>query len=725
MLPSYARLISRHARIVLAGTAIILGVFVILGSQVFGKLQNQGFDDPASGSSQAAVILGSAFTSRPNFVFLVGARDGETVDDASAAAAGRNFTQQLSGQRGVSGVASWWSTGAPELRSRDGLQALVVAHVGAGGGHTSSGNAKAVVAALGSGTSTLTVAVGGSSGVGLDIDTQVGKDLAHAESIAIPITLLLLLLAFGSIIAASLPLAIGVVAVFGAFTGLFLVSQVADVSIYAINLATALGVGLGIDYALLIVNRFREELARGKSIEAALVKTVASAGRTVIFSALTVAVAMSALLVFPVYFLRSFAYAGIGVVLIALLGAMVILPAILTLLGHRVNSGRILRFRPLRPASGESRFWGGLARTVMRRPLVFGLPVVALLLLAGSPFLHAQFGTPDDRVLPTSSQGRQVGDALRSNFDGGASTALSAVLQGDATPAAIAAYARHVSALTSVERVDSGAGTFVSGRQVAAVEPSDAHFASANVQYLSVVGPADTQSRASQQLVSDLRAVNPPPGTTALVGGPAAELVDGNSAIGDHLGVAVGLIAASTFVLLFLFTGSVVLPLKALVLNLLSLTAVFGAMVWVFQDGHGSGLLGFTPGLVNASMPVLLFCIAFGLSMDYEVFLLSRIKEDHDHGATNSEAVVSGLAHTGRIITTAAALLSVTFLAFATSTVSFMQLFGLGTAIAIIVDATLIRGVLVPAFMRLAGDANWWAPGPLRRLRARIGLAHS
>jgi putative drug exporter of the RND superfamily len=359
----------------------------------------------------------------------------------------------------------------------------------------------------------------------------------------------------------------------------------------------------------------------------------------------------------------------------------------------------------------------------MRRPILFALPVVALLVVAGVPFLHASFGVPDDRVLPTTLASRQVGDALRSNFAGGTTTALTSVIEGSPANGALAAYAQRLSTLSSVQRVDSGAGTYTVGHQSVAANPSDAQFIAGDVQYLSVVGPADTQSSGSQRLVSDLRAVTPPPGTTAFVGGAAAELVDGNTAIASHLAVALAIIAISTFILLFLFTGSLLLPVKALVLNLLSLTGVFGAMVWIFQDGHGSGLLGFTPGVVNTSMPVLLFCIAFGLSMDYEVFLLSRIKEFHDRGATNDEAVVSGLAHTGRIITTAAGLLSVTFLAFATSKVSFMQLFGLGTAIAILVDATLIRAILVPAFMRIAGEANWWAPRPLRRLHRRIGLS--
>jgi putative drug exporter of the RND superfamily len=724
-LAGYARFVVHHARVLLLGTIVVLGVFVFLGSQVFSRLEGQGFNDPTSGSSLAADALATSFPGRANLVVLVSARDGKTVDSPSITSAGMDLTQLISRQRGLSGVTSWWTTGAAELRSHDGLQALVVGHVASTGTESADDNTTRLIAMVGGGTTALDVAVGGPMGVNHDINTQVGKDLTHAETLAVPITLILLLIAFASIVAASLPLAIGVIAIFGAFAELFLVSEVTDVSIFAINLATALGLGLGIDYALLIVNRFREEMVAQDSVEEALVRTVSSAGRTVIFSSLTVAVALSALLVFPLYFLRSFAYAGIGVVVIALLGAVVTLPAILALLGPRVNAGRLRRSRPVRAASGNSVFWQGVARRVMRRPILFALPVVALLVVAGVPFLHATFGVPDDRVLPITLPSREVGDALRSNFGGGTTTALTAVIEGSPPAGAVAAYAQHLSSLPSVQSVGSTAGSFSGGHQTAAANPSDDRFMAGGVQYLNLIAPADTQSSDSQRLVSAVRAVAPPNGTTAFIGGAAAELVDGNTAIGSHLALAIAIIAISTFILLFLFTGSVLLPIKALVLNLLSLTGVFGAMVWIFQDGHGSGFLGFTPGVVNTSMPVLLFCIAFGLSMDYEVFLLSRIKEFHDRGVTNDEAVVSGLAHTARIITTAAALLTVTFLAFATSKVSFMQLFGLGTAIAIVVDATLIRAILVPVFMHVAGEANWWAPGPLRRLHRRIGLGEA
>ena len=724
MLLRYGRFVVRRARVVLIGAIVVLALFITLGISVFSHLESAGFNDPASGSSQAAALLNQKFPGQPNVVLLITPRSGQgNLQSASVTAAAVSLANQVSHQQGVTTVASWWSTRAPEMLSKDGDQALIVAHVNPTGSTTAQDNAKAIITKLGSGTPTIGVTIGGPLAAGVDTGTQVSKDLGKAEGIAVPLTLILLILAFGSLVAAPLPLAVGVFAIFGTFAELFVISQFTDVSIFAINLATAMGLGLGIDYALLIVSRFREELSGDKSTEEALIATLTTAGRTIIFSSLTVAVALSALLVFPLYFLRSFAYAGIGVVVIALLSALFVLPALLAVLGRRVNSLRIFRNRPLRSASEESAFWGGLAARVMRHPILFALPVVALLLLAGSPFLHASFGIPDDRVLPTTSQSRQVGDALRNNFVSGSSTAIVAVVDGAASQSQTVSYAEKVSTLSSVQRVSSTQGTFVAGRQVAPVNPSDSQFGTLNLQYLSVVGPADTQSATAQTLVGEIRALPAPGGAAVYVGGPSAELVDGNNAIVGQLPLALALIAITTFVLLFLFTGSVVLPLKALVLNLLSLTAVFGAMVWIFQDGHGSSLLGFTPGLVNTSMPVLLFCVAFGLSMDYEVFLLSRIKEFRDQGASNTDAVIKGVAHTGRIITTAAALLSVTFLAFIVSQVSFMQLFGLGTAIAIVADATLIRGVLVPAFMRLAGGANWWAPPFLRRVHQRFGIS--
>jgi len=448
-----------------------------------------------------------------------------------------------------------------------------------------------------------------------------------------------------------------------------------------------------------VVSRFREELAAGREVPDAVAATLATAGRTVVFSAATIAIALAALLVFPLYFLRSFAYAGMAVVSIAALAAVVTLPALLAVLGRRVDALRVGR-RGRDLADGGQGFWNRLSRLVMRRPVRAALPVLAVLLTLGAPFLAVSFSVPDDRAVPAEvSQGRRVGDVLRTEFAGQDTDAVLAVLP-NASPAEVSRFAGAVEDVPGILRVTTQPGIV---RATLDVDPFGAQ---------------------AEQAVRDIRAVSAKDGTfgEVLVGGPTASLVDTKAAIGDRLPLAALLIGLTTFVLLFAFTGSVVLPLKALVVNALTIVAVLGSMVWVFQQGHLSDLLGFTPLPLTVTMPLLMFCVAFGLSMDYEVFLLGRIKELHDAGVDTTTAVATGLARTGRIITTAAALLSITMFAFGSSKVSFIQMFGLGTGLAIVLDATLVRGVLVPSMMRLMGSVNWWAPAPLRRLHARLGL---
>jgi putative drug exporter of the RND superfamily len=453
-----------------------------------------------------------------------------------------------------------------------------------------------------------------------------------------------------------------------------------------------------------------------------VVRTTETAGRTILFSGLAVAAALAALLVFPLYFLRSFAYAGIGVVAIAVAGALVALPALLTVLGTRVNAGSLPWLR--RPRSAAAPFWGRLAARVMRRPLLAGGAVVALLVAAALPLLSVEFGTPDDRVLPTSAASRQVGDAIRDGFASNDTTAIDVVTTGPVDAASLGEYASHLSTLAAVDRVDSSAGTFVDGDLVEQ-SPASAAFSTGASERLAVVTTADAKSQTAKDLVGAVRGVDDPAGVDAYVGGESAALVDSLAAIGDRLPLAIALVALTTFVVLFLFTGSIVQPLRALVCNALTLGATLGIMVLVFQEGFGSSVLGFTPQPLDMSMLVLLFCIAFGLSMDYEVFVISRIKERHDSGATVEEATIHGLAHTGRIVTTAAALIAVSFFAFLVSEISFLQLFGLGAGLAILIDATLVRGVLVPASMRLLGERSWYAPAGLRRVYGRIGLAEA
>jgi len=718
MFTRLAHLITTRRRLVLIASGLVVAAFAVASAGTFAALKTGGFDNPHSDSYRARQVLDADFGGSPNLLLLLTPRDGNL---ASAADTARAVTKQLRADPAVQSVTSWWETHAEALRAADSRSALITVHV-RGDEASAATSAQRILDAVSTSGGAVSVQGGGQLGVGHDVTNQVGKDLSVAEAIAVPLTLILLILAFGSVVAALLPLSVGLIAIGGAFAVLDLLGHLTDVSTYSINLTTAMGLGLAIDYSLLIVNRFREELAAGRQLEAALAATLRTAGRTVLFSSATVAVALAAMLVFPLYFLRSFAYAGMGVVVVALVASLTTLPALLAVLGPRVNAGRVRRSRPVRSASAESRFWRRVATVVMRRPVWSALPVIVLLLVLGSPFLHIKFSTPDDRVLPASVASRQVGNILRSQYPDNTAAAIYPVLQGNPAPGAVENYARALSQVPGVTSVTGAAGTFSHGMTVGSGNPALARTGS---QYLVVSGPTDANSVGAQQLVHRLRTVAAPSGATVRIGGAPAELVDSKAAIGAGLPYALGWIALSTFVLLFLFTGSVLLPVKALVLNLLSLSAVFGAIVWIFQDGHLSGWLGFTPGPINTSMPVLLFCIAFGLSMDYEVFLLSRIAEQRQAGASNTEAVATGLARTGRLVSTAAALLSVTFLAFGTARVSFLQLFGIGTAIAIVLDATLVRGVLVPSFMRLAGEWNWWAPRPLARLHRRIGLSEN
>jgi RND superfamily putative drug exporter len=716
MLSRLAWLIVRRRRLVLVVSGVFLLAAGALGSGAFGVLEDGGFEDPDAESTRAADALEGHFDAgAPNLVLLIRSSTGD-VDDPLAIVDGTTLADVLAEQPGVSEVVSYWSLGgAPALRSDDGDEALVLARV--------TGDEDAVIEDLrdtiGGPQGVLDVKIGGGEAVENEITSTVESSLGKAEMIAIPLTLLLLVFVFRSVVAASLPLLVGVMSIMGTLFALFVLGSLTDVSIYSINLTTALGLGLAIDYSLFIVSRFREEMRLGLAVPDAVVRSVETAGRTVAISALTVAVSLSALLIFPLYFLRSFAYAGIAVVLLAMLSSIVTLPALLAVLGHRVDSRRARR-APATADPTAGGFWHGVATAVMRRPLPIALGVTALLVLLGTPFLRLSVGLPDERVLPESSEARQVSERIHTGFRGDSAEAFSIVVEHIDDPAALAAYATDVSSIAGVARVEGPGGVYQDGDVVDEATPTTST-APDGAALLEVVPTVDLQSAAGERLVEDIRALDP--GFDTLVGGSAAQLIDTKDALLARLPWALAIIAVTTLVLLFLMTGSVLIPVKALVLNLLSLTATFGAMVWIFQDGHLSGLLDFTAtGRVDSSMPILMFCIAFGLSMDYEVFLLSRIKEEHDRTGENAASVALGLERTGRIVSAAAALLAITFLAFGTADVTFLKLFGVGLALAVVLDATVIRGLLVPAFMRLAGPANWWTPAPLRRLHRRFGI---
>ncbi|MFE0546118.1 MMPL family transporter [Streptomyces sp. NPDC058891] len=691
MLTAFAEAVHDRAKLVLALCAVALIAMGAVGIGAFGQLKTGGFDAEGAQSTRANEIVDSTFGGPPNLVLLVKARGG-SIDSPAAAASGTKLADDLAKESGVRNVTSYWQTHNAALKSKGGTAAEIVADVDADNNEL----VDHIVQTYAHDTQTVTVEAGGGAVVNRTVNAHVREDLARAEAIAIPLTLLLLVLAFGGFVAATLPLAVGLVAILGTFAELALLGRITDVAVYAINLTTALALALGVDYALLMVARYRELAAQGLDGRTAVIITVRTAGRTILFSAATVIAALGALLMFPLYFLRSFAYAGIGVVTIAAAAALILMPALLTVLGPRVEAGRLPWSRTHR--GSEAPFWGRLASAVMRRPLV-ALAPLALLLAMASPLAHAVFGTPDEGVLPASAPARHTSDELRTNFNGDQATTVQVVVQGD--PATLPNTIRnlpHIAHVTSRTAEDT------------------------NTHLLTVSTDLTSHSKAAQQLVGDIRALPAPHDASVLVTGDSARLVDTNHAIDTRLPYAAGLIGLTTLIVLFLFTGSIAQPIRALILNALGMTASLGTMVWIFQDGHLSSWLGFTPRPMDTAMTVALFCIAFGLSMDYEVFLTSRIKELHDGGASTFDAVTEGLARTGRIVSTAAVLLAVSFFAFGTASVSFLQMFGLGCGLAILLDALLIRGILVPTAMRILGRHAWTAPRSLRRLHDRVGL---
>ncbi|GAB2471364.1 MMPL family transporter [Jatrophihabitans fulvus] len=727
MLTRLADLGIRAPRRVLVVAGFLLVLATVFGAPVASRLSSGGFSDPTSESSRAADVLAESFDAgSTNFVLTVSAPDG--ADSDAARTVGRDLATRLGDEDHVVQVSSLWTAPraqAAALRSDDGSTGLVVARV-TGDDSEAPKRAQAIAERLAKDRDGVTVRAGGIATTFAEVNDTVSSDLAASEAIAIPLTAIVLVLVFGSLYAALMPLALGIVSILGTLAVLRGIAALTDVSIFALNMTTALGLALAIDYSLLVVNRYREEVRGGADPATAVRTTMHTAGRTVLFSALTVALSLAAMLVFPLYFLRSFAYAGIAVVALATVSALVLLPAILTLVGGRIDKldlrravRRMLRRPEPAPKPVEQTAWYRFARAVMKRALPVAVAVVAFLVFLGLPFLGVKFGYPDERVLPKDTTVHQVGDRLRDDFPANAAGTLSVVVPSGGTDARIAPYATELSRLDGVTSVAAVTGTYADGRAVAGGNPA---LGRDGATYLQVRSDLDPESDAASDLVTAVRAAPAPFDT--LVTGQAAVDRDSLDALGDALPWALALIAVTTLIVLFLFTGSLLLPLKAVVLNLLSLSATFGAMVWIFQDGHLGWLFPdlTTTGALPASMPPLMFCLAFGLSMDYEVFLLSRIREEYLASGDNERAVAVGLGHTGRIVTAAATLMAIVFAAIATSGVSFMMLFGTGLTLAVLMDATVVRGMLVPAFMRLAGRWNWWAPRPLARLHERIGL---
>ncbi|MFC8535307.1 MMPL family transporter [Streptomyces sp. NPDC057249] len=701
----WTRFVTARPRLSLLAALLITALAVLAGSGVADRMGSGGWEAPDAESTYATKALEREFpASRPNLLLLVDS-GAASVDDPAVAAEAARLAERLAGEADVVGVRSYWQDKAPALRAEDGGEALIAARI-AGDDKASGEVLDRIAPAFRGEHGPVKVSVGGPVAVRHEMQTIIQEDLLKAEMIALPVTLVLLVMVFGSAIAALLPLGVGIVAILGTNAVLRGITEFTDVSVFAQNLTTALGLGLAIDYALFIVRRFREELAAGAPTRTAIGATLRTAGRTVLFSALTVAVSLAAMLVFPQYFLRSFAYAGIAVVLLAAAAALILLPAALMLLGPRVNSldlRKPLRRGRVKPRDGAGAGWARFTALVMRRAPVFAVVTSVGLVLLGLPFLGVKFGTADDRQLPPASESHVVQQHLRDGFPGSPGGSLDILAEGAATPAQYAEYRGRLAALPGVLRVD---GPVTEGRTA----------------YFSVQGEGEPVGEEAQRLVKDLRAESAPFDTS--VTGTAAVLVDSKAAIGDRLPWAVGIIAVVTLLLVFLLTGSVLIPVQAVVLNALSLTAMFGAVVWVFQDGHLSGLLAFTStGDIETTLPVLMFCVAFGLSMDYGVFLLSRIKEEYDRTGDHEQAVSFGLRRTGGLITAAAVILAVVMVAIGTSRVTNTKMLGLGIALAVLMDAMVVRSLLVPTVMKLMGRASWWAPAPLRRFHRRFGLS--
>ncbi|MFB6950225.1 MMPL family transporter [Streptomyces niveus] len=725
MFASLARFTTHRSKLVLYLSGVLLVLAGALGGGVISTLSAGGFTDSSTESARTAEVLDGRFGSgAPNLTLLV--TDERGVDDPAVSAAGARLTERIGAEDGVEQALSYWTLGkAPALRGEGGDSAMVLVRI-TGDEDQVQKTLERIQPEYDRTVEGLETRVGGVAVANKEITETTSDDLLLIEMVTFPVLLVVMLFVFRSVVAALVPLAVAGLTIVSVLLTLRVLTLFTDVSVLATNVATGLGLGLAIDYGLILLKRYREELHGGADTDTAIATALRTAGRTVLFSAVTVALALAGLLVFPFYFLRSFAYAGIPTALLAALVSITFLPALLKALGPRIDKGRVLgRGKEEKPPKPETeRFWYRLATNVMRFPVPVAVAVIGLLLFLGSPFLSLHMSLADDRVLPADTQSRQISDLIREDFSAQESQALNVVLN-DTPPTgerSIDAYAQKLSTLGNVARVDSEAGSFAAGEQVAPPGPGSERFSADNSTYLSVIPKSESLSEEGEELVKDIRTAEAP--YDIQVGGPAAELVDSLDSMYDKLPAALAIIGVTTFVLLFLFTGSLVLPLKALVLNCLSLSATFGVLVWGFQDGHLEGIVGdfVVTDTITWTVPVLLFCIAFGMSMDYEVFLLSRIKEEWDRSGDNQLAVARGLERTGAMVTAAAGLIAIVWLGFVLSGISYLKAIGLGLAIAVLMDATLVRGALVPAFMRLAGRANWWAPAPLARFHKKFGL---
>src|SRR5579863_3784476 len=714
MFEAWGHALFRRRRLALVITLLFVAFAAVWGTGVFGKLSSgDNFTPPSSPSQREANQAEQVFGRNDADVVVLYRSATMTVTDPAYRQAVTAALASLP-RADVAKAATYWSTGSASLVSADRHSTYAVLQLAGAGDaarHTTYDAIKNDLTPGSLSAAGVTAKAGGNVAMEVSVNSEVTADIAKAEGFSMPVLLILLLVIFGSLAAASLPLVVGGVAILGSFTVLRLLTMLTTVSVYSLNITTILGVGLGIDYGLFMVTRFREELHRQPTVEQAVARTVATAGRTVAVSGITVALALTSLMLFPVSFLRSMGYGGVATVAVDAAAALIVLPALLAVLGHRVNALRIRRSIPppeaarsAEPPDEASGAWYRLARSVMRRPLVYVSVITIALLALGAPFLRISWGGTDARTLPAASTVRQVSETLDSQFPVNSTDPIEALITGASGSPALTSYLHRIDALPGV-----------TGARVTGVK--------GDVTRVDIGYTPAPVSSAARHLVTQIRALAPPAGAAVLVGGSAAGLVDELASLGSVLPWMALLVCLSTFVLLFLAFGSVVLPVKAIVMNVLSLGATFGVVVWIFQWGHLSGLLRFTAtGSIDPTMPILMAAVIFGLSMDYEVFLLSRIRERYDQTGDNTVAVAAGLQRTGGVITSLALLLIIVVGAFSASGITFIKLLGVGMIVALLVDASVVRVLLVPATMRLLGRANWWAPRPLRRLYARYGF---
>ncbi|MBV9421940.1 MAG: MMPL family transporter [Solirubrobacterales bacterium] len=705
MLERLATFLHANGRRVLAVAIVGAAIAGAFGLSVSKHLSPYGANDPATQSVQATNRFQAAAGRQIDAGVVALVRSGN-VRTAGAHARVNEVAAQLRAQPDMARVVSFYDTHDPAMVSRDGRSTYVLAYFKPLSDKELKDVAQQVENRFsGQGD----VKLGGDAVANAQVNSQVSHDLAHAELLAFPFIFLLSLLFFRSLVAALLPPLLGGLAIVATFFALRVVASFADISVFALNLVTGLGLGLAIDYSLFMVSRYREESAVSGFGAEALRRTLQTSGRTIVFSSLTIAAAIASLAIFPQRFLYSMGIAGALVALLAASLALVVLPAILTVLGPRVNAlaPRWLARAAEREARPDERgAWYRLSRFVMRRPAPIAIASATFLIALGIPFTGIKFIAVDASVLPASASSRQVNDTLNREFPPNRTAPLEVVVGAPAGSPEVRALAARIRTLPDVSAVATA--------QPAGAENSLLAVAPAH-------GPLTTET---QQLVRDVRAIDAP--VYVGVAGQTASFVDLEHSLAVHLPAVLAVVIGATLIILFLLTGSVVLPVKAVLMNALNLSAVFGILVLVFQHGNLEGLLGYRgEGALDATQPILLFAVGFGLSTDYGVFLLSRIKEARDAGAPNSEAVAIGLERTGRIVTAAALLFAVAIGAFATSQIVFIKELGIGAALAVLIDASVVRALLVPSLMELLGSANWWAPRPLRWLYQRVGWRES